>query len=120
MVTKENIPVLLVDSHCAICNRSVQFIRKHQGNSKILFRSLHSDEGKKYLKKYDFPENYDRSLVYLWQNKAYTRSDAALKVTRNMKLPFRLLQVFLILPRKFRDSLYDLLARHRHRLSGQG
>ena len=116
MIEKKDFPVLLVDSQCAVCNRSVRFIRKHQGKGRILFRSLQSDEGKKYLKRYGFPEDYDRSLVYIHHHKAYVRSDAVLRITRKMSGLFPLLSAFLLIPRKIRDPLYDLVARHRHHI----
>lgn len=117
MAEKRDYPVLLVDSECAVCNRSVQFIRQHLGkNEKVLFRSLFKDEGKKYLTRYGFPEDYDKSIVLIEKGKAYTRSDAVLKVTKKMKGLFPLLSVFLFLPRGFRDYFYILFAKHRHRI----
>ena len=115
MKSKGNYTVLLVDSECAICNRSVKFIRKHQRkDDKILFRSLFSDEGKKYLKKYGLPEDYNESLVLIEQGKHYLGSDAVLLVTKKMKGLFPLLSLFLVLPRRFRDYFYMLVSRHRH------
>ena len=78
MTAKEHIPVLLVDGKCAVCTGLVKFIRKHLGKHKILFRSLYDEEGKKYLKKYGFPENYDESVVYIYKGKAYIKSEAVL------------------------------------------
>jgi predicted DCC family thiol-disulfide oxidoreductase YuxK len=116
---RKEVPVLLADSECAICNRSVKFIREHQKkNQKILFRSLFSDEGKKYLRQYGLPENYRESLVYIEKDRAYLRSDAALRVTRKMRGLFPVLYVFIIIPRKVRDFFYNLIARHRHRIPG--
>lgn len=116
MAEKIDYPVLLVDSNCAVCNRSVQLIRQHlRKNEKILFRSLFKKEGKKYLSAYGFPVNYDKSIILIEHGKAYTRSDAVLRVTKKMRGIFPLLSVFLILPRGFRDYFYTLFAKHRHR-----
>lgn len=112
----DDYPVLLVDSECAVCNRSVQFIRKHmKKDEKILFRSLFSDEGRKYLKKYDLPEDYTESLVFIEKNRAYLKTDAVLIITRRMSGLFPLLSGFMILPRNFRDYFYMIFAKHRHR-----
>jgi predicted DCC family thiol-disulfide oxidoreductase YuxK len=114
---KKEVPVLLVDSECAICNRSVRFIREHQKkNEKILFRSLFSEEGKKYLDRYGLPDNYRESLVYIEKGRAYLKSDAVLHVTRKMKGVFPAFFIFTIFPRKVRDFFYDLVAKHRHRI----
>ena len=117
MVRNKEYPVLLVDSECAVCTRSVRFIRRHlKGNKKILFRSLFSPEGKKYLDQYNLPPEYDESLVLIEKGHAYLKSDAVLRITLKMRLPFPLLSVFMIVPRFVRDYFYLLLARHRHRI----
>ncbi len=113
----KNIPVLLADSECAVCNRSVRFIRKHLGkNEKVLFRSLFSDEGKKYLREYNLPDDYNESLVFIENGRAYLKSDAVFRISRRMSGLFPLLSCFSILPKKFRDYLYTLFAKHRHHL----
>ncbi len=116
MTVKEHIPVLLVDSKCAVCTGLVKFIRKHLGKEKILFRSLYDEEGKKYLRKYGFPENYDESVVYIYQGKAYIKSEAVLRVSRKMSGLYPVFSVFLMIPSKVRDYFYGLVAKHRHRL----
>lgn len=116
MKGKKDYPVLLVDSDCAICNRAVRFIRKYQRkNETILFRSLFSDKGKEYLKKYGLPEDYDESLVLIENEKVYLKSDAVLRITGKMRGLFPLLSVLTIFPESLRDYFYMLLARHRHR-----
>lgn len=117
MLENREIPVLLVDSECAVCDRLVRFLRKRLGEEKILFRSLFSEEGKKYLGKYGFPEDYDRSVVYINRDRAYVESEAVLRITRKMRGLYPLLSVFLVFPRWIRDPFYRLIARHRHRIS---
>lgn len=117
MGKRKEVPVLLVDSECAICNRSVKFIREHQKkDEKILFRSLFSDEGRKYLRKYGLPEDYRESLVLIQKGRAYLKSDAVLGISGKMSGLFPALCIFKIIPRKVRDFFYDLIARHRHRI----
>ncbi len=114
---KKDYPVLLVDSECAVCNRSVRFIRRHmKKNEKILFRSLFSDEGKKYLKKHDLPGDYNESLVFIEDNRAYLKSEAVFRITKRMSGLFPMCYGFIILPRKPSDYFYTLLAKHRHHL----
>jgi predicted DCC family thiol-disulfide oxidoreductase YuxK len=47
-----------------------------------------------------------------------TRSQAALRVARYLGGAWRLWLVFVVVPRPIRDWIYDLVARHRHRLMG--
>jgi predicted DCC family thiol-disulfide oxidoreductase YuxK len=111
-----NKPVLLVDSDCKFCSKSVQFIIKHGGENKYDFYSLNSDEGREILKKYDFPKDYDKSIVLIENEKAYIKSDAALRVSKNLDGILPALYRFKIVPKNIRDSVYDFVSRHRHKI----
>ncbi len=115
MVDTDKIPVVLADGECAICTRSVKFIRKHLGDQKMVFRSLYSEEGKAYLEKFGLPEDYDDSLVYIYKEKAYLKTDAVLRIARKMHRLYPLLSAFLVIPRFLRDPVYMFVAKHRHR-----
>jgi predicted DCC family thiol-disulfide oxidoreductase YuxK len=52
--------------------------------------------------------------------RVYTRSDAALRIARYLGGPWHLARIGRLVPRAIRDALYDLIARHRHRLSAGG
>jgi predicted DCC family thiol-disulfide oxidoreductase YuxK len=45
-----------------------------------------------------------------------TRSDAGLKIARYLRGPWRLAAIGHLVPRFLRDAVYDVIARHRHRL----
>ncbi len=110
-------PVLLVDSECAVCNLSVNFIRKNlKKDQDINFYSLYSDDAEKYLKKYNLPSGYKDSLVYIENDRAFLRSDAALRIARRLKGLYPALGVFRIIPKPIRDYFYKLIAKHRHRI----
>jgi predicted DCC family thiol-disulfide oxidoreductase YuxK len=47
------------------------------------------------------------------------RSDAALRVAAYLGGWFHLARVATVLPRAVRDAAYDLVARHRHQLTGE-
>jgi len=115
MVDTDQIPVVLADGECAICTRSVKFIRKHLGEQKMVFRSLYTDAGKEYLEKYNLPRDYDESLVYIYKEKVYLKSDAVLRISRKMHRLYPILSVFLVVPRFLRDPVYMFVAKHRHR-----
>ena len=117
MDSKIEIPVVLVDSECSICNNSVKFIRKNSGSRAFLFRSLYTDEGKKILKKYGFPESYNQSLILIENNKAFTKTTAALLIAKKMKGAFPVLYALIIIPRPVRDFFYNIFARHRYQFN---
>ncbi len=111
-----NKPVLLIDSECKFCSRSMQFIIKHGGEDKYIFHSLYSDEGREILQKYDFPEDYSESIVLIENGKAYIKSDAALRIAKNLNGILPALYWFRVVPKTIRNAAYNFVSRHRHRI----
>ena len=114
-----NKPILLFDGYCNLCNNSVQFILKHEKNTDLLFTSLQSDAGISLLKQYNInPLNLD-SLVFIKNNKFYTKSSAALRLTPYLKGLYPLLYSLLIIPPFIRNTIYDYIARNRYKWYGK-
>ena len=110
--------VVLIDDTCTLCNRSVAFMNHYGGGDEFDFISLYADEGKSYLDKYGLPENYTVSVVLIdrERNRAYLKSGAVLRIARKLKGLWPALYILLIVPRFIRDTVYDIVAKHRHRL----
>lgn len=110
--------IVLIDDTCTFCNRSVAFIINHGGGDTFDFISLYEKKGKNHLKNSGLPENYDASVVLIdtKQDMAYIKSGAVLRIARRLKGLWPVFYAFLIIPRFIRDAVYDIVARHRHRL----
>jgi len=80
------------------------------------FLSLYSDEGKQLLKKHGLPQDYNKSLVLIEDDKLYLKSDAALKIARRLDGIWPVFYYFRFVPRFIRDAVYDIISRHRHKL----
>ena len=93
------------------------FIRRSGGDDKFEFVPL--KEGKKYLKKYNLPEDYNSSVLLIddIKNKIYKKSDAVLQITKRLNKPWYVLYIFFVIPRRLRDGVYNFIARHRHLIS---
>ena len=109
-------PILLIDSECTLCSKTVNFIVRHGGEERFRFISLYAEEGKEILKKHGFPKDYKESVVLVENGTAHTKSDAALLTAKKLPGLFPVLYGFKIIPKFVRDSVYDLIARHRHRI----
>lgn len=116
-VTK--MPVLLFDGVCNLCAGSVQFIIKRDPEARVKFASLQSEQGKKLLSVHSLPANQLKSLVFIENGKAYTRSTGALKVARYLNGAWPVLYIFMIIPRFIRDVVYDWVARNRYKWFGE-
>jgi len=89
-------PLVLIDSDCVLCDRSVHFIANRSMPGTFRFVARTSDEGR-----------------------AAVRSDAALAIARRMEQPWRALAALRFVPRPLRDAAYDLVARNRYRWFGR-
>ena len=111
---KNDKDILLIDSSCPLCNKSVAFIIKSGGENKYKFMSLYSQDGKRYLKKYGFPDNYNKSVVLIHRNKAFVKSEVLLKIAESLNGIYFYLTWLKLIPRRLRNWMYDLIAKHRH------
>ncbi len=112
--------MLLYDGTCGFCSDVVRFILARDRVGTLKFAALGGAAGQEVLDRH--PELRDVDSV-LWVDDAsrvLSRSDAALRIAQYLGGPWRLASLGRAMPRRWRDALYDLVARHRHRLSRGG
>jgi predicted DCC family thiol-disulfide oxidoreductase YuxK len=118
-------PILLYDGVCGLCNRAVQFILKRDRLNIFRFASLQSNFAATVLKKHSLnPDILDTVYLVLHAGdpteSLLARSDAALAVMLLLGGFWRVLaSVGGVLPKFFRDFLYNLVARNRYRVFGK-
>jgi predicted DCC family thiol-disulfide oxidoreductase YuxK len=114
-------PLLLYDGTCGFCAASVQFILRHERHGVLRFAPLQSELAAAIRGRHPELEGVD-SMVWVENGgegrgeRVAVRSDAALEVARYLGWPWRALGAGWLVPRGLRDAVYDLVARHRHRL----
>jgi len=118
-LSNNNKPILLYDGVCNICNASVQFVLANEKNTDIAFVSLQSEMGRSLLRTHNLPENYTESLIFIVKEKAYTHSDAALHIAEYLKAPYYFLKIGFLLPKVFRDYIYNYIAKNRYKWFGK-
>lgn len=110
--------ILFFDGDCSLCNKTVQFITKHEKEvvEPLLFCSLQSAYAKQALGKYNYNFNQLSTLVLLTNDNAYYKSDAALYITKFLKAPYSWGSIFKVIPLSIRNSGYDFIAKNRRKL----
>lgn len=93
--------VVLYDGHCKLCNRTVRWVKRNDRMGAFSFRPHPGD-----------------SVVLQEGEKRYERSTAVLRIAMGLRIPWPLLGVFLIVPRVFRDAIYNIVARNRKQWFG--
>jgi len=108
--------IIFFDGDCLICNRFVQILLRIDRRKKFLFSSLQSEFAQTAL--INIPKNID-SIVYLSPADSYIKSEAVLKICKQLGFPYTLCYLFKILPLKWRDGLYDYFAKNRYQWFGK-
>ena len=111
--------ILLFDGVCNLCNGFVQFMIKRDPNGKFKYASLQSDTARKLLSRFGLPKDDFDSFVLIKGDKYYLKSTAALQVLKELGGVWSLFYAFIVLPRSFRDFIYDGVAKNRYRIFGK-
>lgn len=106
-------PVLLYDGTCGLCHASVRFVLRHERGADFHFAPLQGDVAREIMTS-GGGGGRGGDTVYVWEGgRLLDRSDAVLAVLKHLRAPWCWLSVTTIVPRSWRDALYDLVARHR-------
>ncbi|MFK8037060.1 MAG: thiol-disulfide oxidoreductase DCC family protein [Crocinitomicaceae bacterium] len=108
--------IVFYDGDCGFCNRSIQRILKNRKHDHFQFVALQSALAIELLKPFSIEISMETMYV-LKENILFEKSNAALKIANELKMPYFLLKVGYILPKFIRDGLYSIIARNRHKLN---
>ena len=110
--------VVIYDGQCGFCNQSVLFIIKRDKKSITSFSANTSNFSKEQFRKYGLEDISKDTLVLIEGGAAYTFSDAAIKISKYLTFPWNIFHIFRVLPKRVRDSIYNLIAKNRYKLLG--
>lgn len=109
--------IVFYDGDCGFCNRSVNYVLKHDKTKSIHYAALQAEITKDIFLKNVWPEA-DLSTFYLMQNGVlYQKSKAAFKVLKFFPWYMQWLHIFRIVPIGIRDWVYDQVAKRRRKIS---
>lgn len=111
--------IILFDGVCNFCNFWVNFVIKRDAKDIFRFASLQSDEAKKLTEKFNFDITSLDTFILIVDDKLYTKSTAALLVSKELQSPIKIIYLLIVLPKFFRDFLYDMIAKHRYKIFGR-
>lgn len=108
--------VVYYDASCNLCISVVKVLKKFDGSNAFDFIP------NQFLSK--TPDLEDtrsglKTIILNDNNKIYTKSNAVLRILKNLKQPISWLYIFIIIPRFIRDGLYDFIARNRYHWFGR-
>jgi predicted DCC family thiol-disulfide oxidoreductase YuxK len=113
-------PVLILfDGVCNLCNGVVQFIVRRDPKAKFKFASLQSEVGRSLLRQFNIDPDLLHSFVVIDNEVAFQRSDAVLCIANHLGGWWKILKPFNILPKFFRDAIYNMIAKNRYKFFGK-
>jgi predicted DCC family thiol-disulfide oxidoreductase YuxK len=115
----ENKSIILFDGVCNLCNASVNFVIKHDKKRQFLFASFQSDAAKEILLHFNLKNLNTDTVILIEDDKVYDKSTAALKISKQLDSGFKAFYAFIIVPKIFRDWVYNFIAKNRYRWFGK-
>lgn len=108
--------LIIFDDDCVLCNRFAQWIAQSDKQRRFKFISLKAASAKNLLPK---QRNALASVILLQNNKIYIESNAALHIVKQLSGWKKVLYVFVLFPKAFRNFLYHIVARNRYKWFGK-
>jgi predicted DCC family thiol-disulfide oxidoreductase YuxK len=116
--------LLLYDGVCALCNRLVTFLLRHDRCDRFRFAPLQSELAGSVLRRYGLStQNFDGVVVLANFRRAdermLMRSEAVLWSIGQLNRTWKLLAIARLIPLSVREAMYRFIARRRYRLFGR-
>lgn len=107
--------IIFFDGYCTICNSFVDWGLKNDRTGEIKFASLQGETARQKIPDKKYLEDMN-TVIYLQDGKLYECSDAVLRFLKDTRSWASWLVVFLVVPKRIRDFIYGLFAKHRYSL----
>ena len=112
-------PVVVFDGHCVMCSGFARFILRHDraGRYRLLpaqtplGRALYTHFG---LDPLDFQTN-----ILVENGVAWFKSESSIRIFAGLGFPWSIVKLSRVLPARWRDALYEIVARNRFRWFGR-
>ncbi len=111
--------ILFFDGHCNLCNSLVDWLILRDTHDVLKFASLQGITAKSHLPVFHSSQTSFDTVVYFRDGQIYEKSTAVLYALKDIGGVWSGAQVFLIIPKRVRDAIYDLVAKNRYRLFGR-
>lgn len=111
--------VIVFDGVCALCSRWVRFLLRVDRQERYRFAAMQGTHGRVLLRQHGLDPDDPLSFLLLEDGRAWTDTDAIVRVLVGLGGPWRLAVVLRVVPRRLRDRAYRALARNRYRWFGR-
>jgi predicted DCC family thiol-disulfide oxidoreductase YuxK len=111
-------PLVIFDGNCVLCSGFAQFLlRRDRRRAFRLLAAQTPTAAALYVHYRLDPKIYETNIL-LENGRAWFKSEASIRIIERLGFPWRLISIARVLPRPWRDRLYDIIARNRLRWFG--
>ena len=112
-------PIIVFDGYCVLCSSWVSFILRHDRRAIYRLLPAQSPIGHALYVHYGLdPQNFE-TYILIERGVAWFKSQATLRMTQGLGLPWSLAAILRVVPSPWLDRLYGVVARNRFRLFGK-
>jgi predicted DCC family thiol-disulfide oxidoreductase YuxK len=111
--------IIVFDGICHVCSGWIRFLGRHRVDPPFKLLPMQTAAGKELLLEWGIDPDDPATFLVLDQGARFTESDAAIHVIAALGGGWRMVNVARVVPRRWRDMLYRLLARNRYRWFGR-
>ncbi len=110
--------ILLFDGVCNMCSGIVMFIIRRDPHEKFRFAALQSEFAQSVMKKFNIDQQSLNTLILVEGDTIFIKSDAVLRILKELKGLWKVFYGFKIIPKPVRDFIYDMTAKTRYAVFG--
>lgn len=111
--------IWLFDGLCAFCSWSVRFLLARERAPSTVFVAIQSDLGRSLATRHGVDPDMPSTFLFIDKGRALEKSDGVIALAEHLRWPWRALRWGWLVPKAWRDGLYDVLARNRYRIFGR-
>jgi len=109
--------LFVFDGVCVLCSRGASWIMRHDRKALVNFTPAQGTLGRAlYI---HFGVDMDESYLLIADGRAYSASRAYVELFRILGGWWHILRIVAMIPERFRDRFYTLVARNRYRWFGK-
>ncbi len=110
-------PLFVFDGICVLCSRGSGLLMRYVKAADFNFASMQSSLGQALYKHYGFAP--DDSYLFIAGGRAFTKTRGYFEIIKMLGWPLAIFRIFKILPERWLDWLYDIVARKRYAWFGK-
>lgn len=115
-----DIPIILFDGVCNLCERTVHFVVRRDRDRQFRFASLQSEVAQQMLASHQYAFDPLSSVLLIVDDKMYRKSGAALQIVRRLDGAWSVFYyLFFWVPKFIADPAYDFIANRRYKWFGK-